>query len=215
MAGRGSHEFCGTECRPPCVVDGCESPAVQADSTLCLGHHAQKTRYGEARPYRFKWAERGPCRVCGVVNDAYRLRAYCSFACYQLWIAYDGVVPLSKPCLACGDEIDLMEVGKGGQRKHRVVAFCKPCGNRRTKYNGANVRTLVRRDGTDCALCGDPIDMGLRRNHPGGFMCASVDHIMPQSLGGTHDLANLQLAHLLCNLRKSNRIPASPPEVMP
>lgn len=33
----------------------------------------------------------------------------------------------------------------------------------------------------------------------------SVDHIVPLSLGGTHSLDNLQLAHLRCNLSKGNR----------
>jgi len=34
----------------------------------------------------------------------------------------------------------------------------------------------------------------------------SIDHIMPLSLGGKHIRANVQLTHLICNLKKGNRI---------
>jgi 5-methylcytosine-specific restriction endonuclease McrA len=34
----------------------------------------------------------------------------------------------------------------------------------------------------------------------------SLDHKIPLSRGGDNDLANLQMAHLRCNQRKSNKI---------
>ncbi len=34
---------------------------------------------------------------------------------------------------------------------------------------------------------------------------ASIDHIIPLSKGGTHTWPNVQLVHLVCNLRKGNR----------
>ncbi len=34
---------------------------------------------------------------------------------------------------------------------------------------------------------------------------ASMDHIIPLSKGGTHTWPNIQLVHLVCNLRKGNR----------
>jgi len=34
---------------------------------------------------------------------------------------------------------------------------------------------------------------------------ASVDHIVPYAIGGSHEPDNLQLAHLWCNLVKSKR----------
>jgi 5-methylcytosine-specific restriction endonuclease McrA len=36
-------------------------------------------------------------------------------------------------------------------------------------------------------------------------MGPSLDHIVPVSLGGTHTWANVQLAHLRCNVSKGNR----------
>ena len=58
-----------------------------------------------------------------------------------------------------------------------------------------------------CQLCGDSIDRTLDAPHS---MSASVDHIVPLSKGGTHEQANLQWAHLMCNKKKGARLPAQP-----
>ena len=55
-----------------------------------------------------------------------------------------------------------------------------------------------------CNICGDPIDVSLRKPD---LMCRSIDHIIPLSKGGTHTQDNLAWVHLLCNLRKGNKIP--------
>lgn len=36
-------------------------------------------------------------------------------------------------------------------------------------------------------------------------MMASLDHIVPMSLGGGHTYLNTQCSHLMCNLKKSFR----------
>ncbi|WP_354596069.1 HNH endonuclease signature motif containing protein [Streptomyces sp. JL1001] len=45
--------------------------------------------------------------------------------------------------------------------------------------------------------------MSLRRSDDAKW-CASVDHVVPRALGGTHEPSNLQLAHLYCNQVKSD-----------
>lgn len=62
---------------------------------------------------------------------------------------------------------------------------------------------VVSRDGTNCGLCGEPVDMALLWPHR---MSRSVDHIIPISRGGVHAPDNCQLAHLSCNSRKGNRV---------
>lgn len=55
-----------------------------------------------------------------------------------------------------------------------------------------------------CAICGDSVDLSLR--HPNPFS-ASRDHIIPimgSGRRGANDPSNIQLAHLRCNIRKSN-----------
>lgn len=55
-----------------------------------------------------------------------------------------------------------------------------------------------------CGICGKPVDMSLRYPNP---MSKTVDHIIPINRGGhPSDLDNLQLAHLACNLAKSDKL---------
>jgi 5-methylcytosine-specific restriction endonuclease McrA len=54
-----------------------------------------------------------------------------------------------------------------------------------------------------CGICKQPID--LRIKHP-DMMSLSIDHIIPVSKGGTNFQKNLQPTHLICNLKKSNKI---------
>lgn len=62
--------------------------------------------------------------------------------------------------------------------------------------------TIAERDGWRCGLCRKPIDRKLR--HPDPF-CLSIDHIVPVADDGDNDPANLQAAHLRCNLSKRDR----------
>ena len=61
---------------------------------------------------------------------------------------------------------------------------------------------IYRRDKGVCQLCGKKISD--RCQWP-DLMCGSLDHIIPLSLGGTHEPKNVQLAHFMCNSRKGNR----------
>lgn len=65
------------------------------------------------------------------------------------------------------------------------------------------VEQLVAVYGAVCYLCSEPIDLTVPRT---SAMGATVDHIMPLSKGGTDDFENLQLAHWVCNNRKSDKL---------
>ena len=100
------------------------------------------------------------------------------------------------------------------------VMFCPPCtdARRRDHYRRKNAKrdlaavvgpglpmnVLGERDGWRCHLCGMSVDRFLSGLHPG---MPSYDHILPVSLGGTDEHANLALAHLRCNIKKGNRVP--------
>lgn len=51
---------------------------------------------------------------------------------------------------------------------------------------------VLERDDGVCGICGGDVD-------PLAF---TIDHIIPIARGGPHEMANLQLAHKLCNNRK-------------
>ena len=57
------------------------------------------------------------------------------------------------------------------------------------------------RAGEPCALCGQPIDLGLPYPHPDSF---TVDHTVPTSQGGADDLDLLRPAHNACNRQRSD-----------
>lgn len=61
-------------------------------------------------------------------------------------------------------------------------------------------RTLVRKHGGVCALCGKPVLL-----QDGHADSASIDHIRPVSKGGADTIENMQLAHERCNRRKGDR----------
>lgn len=120
---------------------------------------------------------------------------------------HGGPRPTSTNCVACGIEIDLTARNKRGQLQRVVTKFCRPCKQDYNKYK-MSARELAERDGTDCGICGQLVDMTLKRSD--GLQCPSVDHVIPRSRGGSHDPSNLQLAHLRCNMAKSDRVGTSP-----
>jgi HNH endonuclease len=56
---------------------------------------------------------------------------------------------------------------------------------------------LMKRDGTDCFLCGTP----FINQHP------TIDHWIPKAAGGGDEVENLRLMHRKCNLSKGDLIP--------
>jgi len=58
---------------------------------------------------------------------------------------------------------------------------------------------VYERDGWICQLCFESIDPALK---PPDLSSASLDDIVPLAANGTDTLANVQAAHLICNLRK-------------
>lgn len=61
---------------------------------------------------------------------------------------------------------------------------------------------IIERDHGRCQLCGRKVDQTKVAPHP---RSPTLDHIIPLANGGTHEPANVQLAHFLCNSIKSNR----------
>jgi hypothetical protein len=67
------------------------------------------------------------------------------------------------------------------------------------------VEVVGKRDGWRCGIPGcrrRTIDPAKRHPHP---LSPSIDHIEPLSKGGLHTYANVRIAHLRCNIARSNR----------
>lgn len=89
---------------------------------------------------------------------------------------------------------------RGYQRKRRAAGY---------GGNPSDLDTdgLWLKCGGNCGLCHEPIDAALAWPDPGS---RSIDHILPLSMGGLHDQGNAQWAHLVCNMRKGNRLSENP-----
>lgn len=61
---------------------------------------------------------------------------------------------------------------------------------------------IFERDNWICQLCFEPIDQSLKWPDS---QSKSLDHIIPVSKMGSHTRDNVQIAHVICNLRKGNR----------
>jgi len=110
-----------------------------------------------------------------------RQKTFCSWDC---WLAHIG----GKPC---------SEHTKEHAREQRHI--------KRSIFGQGEAleeKAIYERDGWRCGICGKKVKSELKYPHP---LAASLDHIMPLSRGGFHVKANVQLAHLRCNLKKNAR----------
>lgn len=97
------------------------------------------------------------------------------------------------------------EVGRRQRERHRDV-LAERQRRRRVDKLGLTIE-LVDLDALwtgVCGICDRPMDASLVWPDP---FSKSIDHIMPLSLGGTHERHNLQWAHLRCNISKGARVP--------
>lgn len=53
-----------------------------------------------------------------------------------------------------------------------------------------------------CILCGQPIDLDAKAPHPNS---RTLEHLMPISRGGRHDMDNIDFAHYSCNASKRDK----------
>lgn len=66
-------------------------------------------------------------------------------------------------------------------------------------------REIFERDGWRCHICREPVDPHLPRRHRDG---ATIDHLVPLSLGGADEPNNVATAHNRCNREKRNAVKA-------
>jgi endogenous inhibitor of DNA gyrase (YacG/DUF329 family) len=157
------------------------------------------------------------CAQCGTPITIYEAtdrktpRRFCSYACGETFRAKEIIrellakkEELERWCLHCGEPI--------APSKKIEAAYCssrcndaahhllrKLAGRAGTERRPLSRAALGDRDGWRCQICGQPVDR--ERQHPDP-LAPSVDHRLPLACGGTNELANLQLAHLRCNLSK-------------
>ncbi len=143
-------------------------------------------------------------------------RRWCTPDCKPAPVGYVSVIgaPIDRTCMDCG----MTWVGE--RRAGAAQRRCDECQaaatkeqrraerhRRRAAKRGADSEKFLAteihdRDLWTCQLCGKRMSKTQAVPHPDA---ATIDHIIPISVGGTHTRANVQSAHFMCNSIKGAR----------
>jgi hypothetical protein len=193
-----------------------------ANCEVCLGpaeRRQGRPRCSACRPIRTPVHR--ICTTCNVEHVSHKARCAACTAEY-LRLAYrraNGIALDAGPaacCEECGGRLD----SASNHRKVTMIRrYCSSacryrakCRRRRVARAGLPVERyaaaeVFARDEWTCQLCGEAID---RDAVPRSRGSASIDHILPVSMGGADVMSNVQAAHLSCNVAKggANRMVA-------
>jgi len=216
----GRDQFCGNKCK--WVFNG----AQRRKQTICKKCGAEFNWWEtEKRSKEFcselcekTWPEK-ICVGCGKKFVGHQNTKWCSEKCfYELkkdrylenqrdkYRQSRGLEIKEKICEECGQLFTPENLYQ--------IRFCSnKCGEKNAKQNRNQLiryRSYGRvypdkiwlRDGGICQICKTKVDRTKKAPHP---KSVSLDHIVPISKGGTHEMSNLRLAHFLCNSKRGNR----------
>lgn len=200
--GRKERKTCSRECKhklmeKPPTPKACEHcsqsftptlPAQRFCAKTCAMRHRNKGRPGPSSYVRFP-----ECVSCGKVFCTRNAKANtCSRGCRRRAVAAWTVRKYHK------------------DPAYRANSLAQAHARRASKLglgNSAILLTyLIERDGNQCRI--PNCKFKTRTIAPLGSKGPrkpSIDHIIPLSRGGKHELANVQLAHGRCNQSKNNR----------
>ena len=68
---------------------------------------------------------------------------------------------------------------------------------RKTKKSAGLRMMVIKVNGTDCYVCGEPCLYGKRHRESPNYL--TIDHVCPKMGGGSDHLENLKPAHYKCN----------------
>lgn len=156
------------------------------------------------------------CRRCSRIFTAQKKSIYfCSAECRKPPYLPKPIRTIQ--CASCACEVKTRP-GRGKTKR-----YCDSCAEarfrdrknadkrlrqaRRTDAFVAPVyrRAIYERDGWKCGICHKSVNPKLEVPHP---LAKTIDHIVPLSKGGTHEPRNVQLAHFICNSKRSDKGPA-------
>ena len=133
-------------------------------------------------------------------------------------------LPSLRKCTKCEIEKPLDRYSRDSRARDGMQSHCLDCVYEYTKLRrsrnpevikqeyarrkGARIskvklEDVYRKTKGICYLCEKPID--LDRVYP-DKLSLSLDHFYPLSLNGDHSFENLFVTHLICNMRKSNKV---------
>lgn len=169
-----------------CIWPSCKEDSEWRD--FCVRHYSRAWAVGDfTKPWELRY---NTCSVCGV--------EYC-----PLQVRSKGRTYCSEPCRQKSKRITHPE----RERDRRL-------NRQHAKRSAGLAETITRaqlraRDGDECYLCGEVIDFEIQWPNP---QSPSMDHLVPLSKGGLHQIENTAMTHLKCNMRKGVKV-ATPGEM--
>lgn len=193
----------------PCLVMGCDNPYFSRQ--MCPMHYQRWRKHGDAALGASSFQVGCSIAGCGKSHYAHgwcsahftRNKRHGSPTARLQGEVFDG----HKICSQCARDLPTARFREGRGE-------CRTCAKKYIHARRALIASVesdnyrphevFARDLWTCQLCMEPMDESLKWPHR---YSPSVDHITPLSLGGTNTLANVQGAHLTCNISKGARIP--------
>lgn len=211
---RTTVRYCSRECwnrkylprGTPCTVPGCDKPIKGRN--LCAMHWARWRKHGSTDlPHRPTYTA---CQVTGCARTPRSSsNPWCETHYYRLrrrgTLELLGPEQVERTCTHCDESFTGTKNAKFCSRtcKQRHDAH-----HYQRRVRADNDRDHIttdyvgNRDNWCCHLCGKRINQALTHPHKHS---ATIDHLVPLSLGGLHRLENVAIAHSSCNKAKGNR----------
>lgn len=167
---------------------------VPAPDVACYEPECQKRRAfrrSKAQRDRFK-AEHGyPQKGDRNIHPGVCIR------CGESFVSRKGTMYCSQPCwnAVIAEKYANSNGGRGANRTRKLREH-------NAKVAPVNRKRIFERDRWRCHLCGNKINEKLKSPHP---QSATIDHLIPLAVGGTHEPANVAAAHRFCNMSKGDR----------
>ena len=189
--------YCPDGCHPACDVAECGKPMKYHSNVgrLCGMHYQRWRTHGDPSVtllIRDLSEPTGVCKQCaGPCGNGYG-KWFCSVRCFGRYRR--GIDERAEwPCRECGRSISVQDSRQDAKR-------CKRC---RSIHPCMTVLQLAERDGANCGICREPVTVTASGRD---LLGPVVDHIRPRAHGGLNTPGNVQLAHMVCNSRKQDRI---------
>lgn len=193
------------ECGGPLPADRVQQPVY-----LCSDECRRNRKNRPRRAPRFQIT----CVVCqAIVETADGQQRYCSLECRRIRRRVRGLrvcrycevpfVPTHARHFSCSTRCNRAQHYRENRDRYVSQARERKAHVRHVRVETFTGLEIFERDGWVCGICREPVDAELVAP---SLMRRSLDHVIPIARGGLHSRANVQLAHLLCNLRKNDRI---------
>ncbi len=180
--GRLSH-YCSDDCR----IEGVKLYGQERRKRIGIGLRAKGLNWSSVHKLKTF-----TCKLCKTPFERRQRKAfYCSDHCFAADMKRRGIKPPTPQRIY--ESINAKWDHWTKIRRKRIAE---------RSLEDFSRDEIFERDKWRCGVCGKKIDPDLKFPHP---MSCTTDHVKPLHAGGVHIKANMQCAHLRCNVLKGKK----------